>query len=147
MTTEENKALTRRMWETCWNERRLDRSEEFLAPDVVLHVMGEDRAGIDALRTRFWAVVAIGFASRGDEGMAAMPMTPDSMGRIAKFFVDRHQVPLEDAEARLAGFRLVLACGPEVLVSPTLQAAVLTAANAGSRCFPGGVSLYLPLTE
>jgi hypothetical protein len=73
-----------------------------------------------------------------------MPMTPEALGRVAKLFIDRHQIPLEEAEARLAALRVALTCGPEVFGSPTLQAAVLTAANAASRCFPGGVSLHLP---
>lgn len=68
---------------------------------------------------------------------------PDQFSRIGKLFVDRLGVGIEDAERRLASKRVLLACGPEVSVSATLQAAVLTAANVGARCFPNGVHVAL----
>ena len=46
---------------------------------------------------------------------------------------------LEEAAATLADFRVILRCGPEVGRSATLQAALLTAANIASRCFPSGL--------
>jgi predicted ester cyclase len=58
LTTEQNKKLTRRMWEAMWNERALERYVEFFTPDSVLHVMGEDKAGEtmgDALRDIWFA--------------------------------------------------------------------------------------------
>lgn len=64
---------------------------------------------------------------------------PDTLNRIAKLFVDRHGERLEDAERLLATKRLILACGPEIRKSATLQAALLTAANVSARCFPHGV--------
>lgn len=64
---------------------------------------------------------------------------PDTLNRIAKLFVDRRGVRLEDAERLLASKRLILVCGPEIRISATLQAALLTAANVGARCFPHGV--------
>ena len=67
----------------------------------------------------------------------------DEFSRIGKLFVDEEGVPPEEARRRLAGHRVALACGPEVAASPTLQAAVLTAANVAARCFPGAVSLHL----
>jgi hypothetical protein len=68
-------------------------------------------------------------------------MNADSLGRIAKLFIDRDDASLEEAAAALAGFRVILRCGPEVSTSPTLQAGVLTAANIACRCFPGGLRL------
>ncbi len=68
---------------------------------------------------------------------------PDDLSRIAKFFVDQQDTGPEEARLRLAAHRVAIACGPEVAVSPTLQAAVLTTANAAARCFPGAVSLHV----
>ena len=74
-----------------------------------------------------------------------MPATPDELGRIEKFFIDRDGMPEAEARARMGRFRLALACGPEVSGSGTLQAAVLTAANVACRCFPapGAVTVHL----
>src|SRR5262245_11258811 len=68
-----------------------------------------------------------------------MAVEADSLGRIAKLFIDRDNMSLEEAQKHLSGFRIVLRCGPEVARSATLQAAVLTAANVASRCFPGSI--------
>jgi hypothetical protein len=70
-----------------------------------------------------------------------MSVDSDSLGRIAKLFIDRDDASLEEATAALANFRVILRCGPEVSSSPTLQAAVLTAANIARRCFPAGLRL------
>lgn len=67
----------------------------------------------------------------------------DDFSRIAKLFVDEQDLSPEEARQRLAGHRVALACGPEAASSPTLHAAVLTAANVAARCFPGAVSLHL----
>ncbi len=67
---------------------------------------------------------------------------PDGLSRIAKFFVDEHDASPEQARHQLAAHRVALACGPEVVTSPTLQAAVLTAAAVAARCFPGAVGLH-----
>jgi hypothetical protein len=71
-------------------------------------------------------------------------ITPDTFGRIAKLLVDRDGASPEEVRERLARHRVALICGPEVVHSPTLQAAVLSAANIANRCFPGCVSLHLP---
>jgi hypothetical protein len=68
-----------------------------------------------------------------------MTVDADSLGRIAKLLIDRDDMSVEEATGLLRHFRIVLQCGPEVARSPTWQAAVLTAANIASRCFPGGV--------
>ncbi|MAT67944.1 MAG: hypothetical protein CMJ58_00290 [Planctomycetaceae bacterium] len=72
-----------------------------------------------------------------------MTIGSDSYSRIAKLFVDRDDLSVDDARRQLEQFRLVLRCGPEVASSPTLQAAALTAANVANRCFPGGVRVDL----
>ena len=69
----------------------------------------------------------------------SMAVTADSLGRIAKLFVDRDDVSVEEAADHLLRFRIIVCCGPEVERSATLQAAVLTAANIANRCFPGGL--------
>lgn len=73
-----------------------------------------------------------------------MSLSADGLNRIAKLFVDRDRVAPEQAIERLASYRLALVCGPEIAHSATLQAALLTAANVASRCFPGAVSVHLP---
>jgi hypothetical protein len=70
-----------------------------------------------------------------------MDHTPDSFNRVHKLLVDREGISPEEAAARLSSPRIALAVGPEVADSPTLQAAVLTAANAAVRCFGGEVML------
>jgi predicted ester cyclase len=58
MTTQENKQLTHRMWETIWNGRAVERIPEFFTPDSVLHVNGEDKTAEDQgalVRDRWFA--------------------------------------------------------------------------------------------
>ncbi len=62
-----------------------------------------------------------------------------SFSRIAKLFVDRDDLSLQEAAIQLSQFRVIIDCGQEVRKSATLQAALLTAANIAQRCFPGGV--------
>src|SRR5258708_1458971 len=66
----------------------------------------------------------------------------DEFSRIGKLFVDQDDITPAQAAARLAGHRIALAWGTDVAASPTLQAAVLTAAAVAARCFPGAVSLH-----
>ncbi len=65
------------------------------------------------------------------------------INRTAKLFVDRDGLSLIQAEERLSTKTVVLACGPEVLNSPTQAAAVMTAVNTGNKCFPGGVQVFV----
>lgn len=74
-------------------------------------------------------------------------LTQESMGRIEKFWIDRDGESPERIRERRTKQRIALLCGPEIGSSATLQAAVLTAANTGSRCFPGGVSVHLPESQ
>ena len=72
-----------------------------------------------------------------------MLLSGDTLGRIDKFFLDRDELSLEEIAASRAAVRIALVCGLEVSASATLQAAILTAANAANRCFPGSVSVHL----
>ncbi len=66
----------------------------------------------------------------------------NSLNRVAKILVDSGEAPtIEQALAALKGYALTIEIGPDVARSPTLQAAVLTAVNAGRRCFLGGVQV------
>jgi hypothetical protein len=76
--------------------------------------------------------------------MTVMP-TPETMNRTAKLFMDRNEVAdYGEALAKLEGFSLAVTCGPEVLVSPAHQCALLTLVNAGRRTFLGGIFVELP---
>jgi hypothetical protein len=76
--------------------------------------------------------------------MTVMP-TPETMNRTAKLYLDRNEVAdYGEALAKLGGFKLAVACGPEVIDSPAHQAALLTVINAGRRTFLGGISVELP---
>jgi hypothetical protein len=68
---------------------------------------------------------------------------PDEFSRISKLFVDKDGMDPGEATAQRERNKLVLVCGPEVAISGTLQAAVLTAANIGQRCFGQNI-YYLP---
>ena len=47
---EQNKALTRRIWEEAWRDHRVDVGEELFSPDIQLHVMGRTVAGLADMR-------------------------------------------------------------------------------------------------
>lgn len=68
-----------------------------------------------------------------------MSVEVDSLGRIAKLFIDRDNMSLEEATHHLSQFRVLVRCGHEIGRSANMQAAVLTAVNIASRCFPGSV--------
>lgn len=66
----------------------------------------------------------------------------DNLNRVAKILVDSGEAPtIENGLDLLKGYALTIEVGPDVAQSPTLQAAVLTAVNAGRRCFLGGVQV------
>jgi hypothetical protein len=76
--------------------------------------------------------------------MTVMP-TPETMNRTAKLYLDRNEVAdYGEALAKLEGFKLAVACGPEVINSPAHQVALLTVVNAGRRTFLGGIFVELP---
>jgi predicted ester cyclase len=45
-----NKAITRAMYEDVWRDHRLERLDELMAPEVVLHVWGGEKRGRDLMR-------------------------------------------------------------------------------------------------
>lgn len=47
---EQNKALTRRLWEEAWRDHRVDVGDELFTPDIRLHVMGRTVEGLDDMR-------------------------------------------------------------------------------------------------
>ena len=56
MSPEDNKAIIRSYVETVWNQRQLDRAEEFVAPDLVDHApLPGQGPGLDGAR-RKWAM-------------------------------------------------------------------------------------------
>lgn len=69
-----------------------------------------------------------------------MTVDADSLHRTAKIFSDSGEAPSLDAGmAILRDYVLQLNVGPEVADNNTMQAAVVTAVNAGGRAFLGGV--------
>ena len=68
-------------------------------------------------------------------------MNVDTFSRISKLFIDTQQLSPEGASERRAACRIDLICGPEVVRSRTLQAAVATAIRTAARCYPGAVGL------
>ncbi len=66
----------------------------------------------------------------------------DNLNRVAKILVDSGEAQtIEQALDLLKGYALTIEIGTNAARSPTLQAAVLTAVNAGRRCFLGGVQV------
>ena len=65
------------------------------------------------------------------------------LSRIDKLFVDRDQIGTHEALAKRRDFYLTFLCGDDVVESRTLQAALLTAANIATRCFPGAQRVVL----
>jgi predicted ester cyclase len=47
---DQNKALTRRLWEEAWRDHRVDVGEELFTSDIRLHVMGRTVEGLDDMR-------------------------------------------------------------------------------------------------
>jgi steroid delta-isomerase-like uncharacterized protein len=50
MSTEENKALSRRFWEEVFNGRNLDLIDEFCGPNFVLHGMSNQESNAEGLK-------------------------------------------------------------------------------------------------
>lgn len=71
-------------------------------------------------------------------------VTEDTFNRLAKAIMLRHSVGYLEALAILHRLRLNLICQLEIAHSPSLQAALLTAVNAGKRAFHGGVFVSMP---
>lgn len=70
----------------------------------------------------------------------------DGLNRMVKMALDTGEAhSLEEARDLFARYRLHIALGPDGAHSAALQAAALTAVNAGRRCFLGGVTVSGPL--
>jgi hypothetical protein len=68
----------------------------------------------------------------------------DNLNRLAIGIIQKYKCSYERALEILESFTLNLVCGEKIFTSPSLQAALLTAANAGKRAFLGGVFIELP---
>ena len=69
--------------------------------------------------------------------------TVDQLHRTAKLELDQGRArTVEDAEALTATYVLQITVGRDVATSPTRQAMLLTAVNAGARAFRGGVRVH-----
>lgn len=79
-------------------------------------------------------------------------MTPtitdsDTLHRALKLALDSGEAAsVGDARRQFERYRLDIRVGADVALSPTLQAALLTAVNCGRRCFLGGVRVGGDLT-
>jgi len=63
--------------------------------------------------------------------------------RLVKLMMDSGEVKsVEEAQQKLAQFRLGIKVSHGAAASPAFQAALLTAVNTGRRCFLGGVQVY-----
>lgn len=69
--------------------------------------------------------------------------TEENLCRLALALIERDGGTYAEAKAKLLNLRLHLKVGADVPQSPALQAALLTAVNAGKRAFLGGVTVEL----
>lgn len=71
---------------------------------------------------------------------------PNALSRLLKLALDTGEVgTIDEARELFARYRLHVAIGDDAACSVSGQAAVLTAINAGRRCFLGGVTVAGPL--
>jgi hypothetical protein len=70
--------------------------------------------------------------------------TEDTFCRLARVIIEKHRCTYSEALRILGGLRLNLVCDEKICGSVALQAALVTAINAGKRSFLGGVSVSLP---
>jgi hypothetical protein len=68
----------------------------------------------------------------------------ESFCRLSRAIIEKHRCTYAEALRILGGLRLNLVCGEEIRSSVALQAALVTAVNAGKRSFLGGVSVWMP---
>lgn len=68
---------------------------------------------------------------------------PQEIHRASIALVERHQVSIDEAIEQLHSFNLSIVVGAEIRTSIPLQAALVSAVNAGSRIFLGGIKCYL----
>ncbi len=72
-------------------------------------------------------------------------ITENNYNRLATSLMEKHEYDYDTAVAILNSFKLLIICGPAINHSIPLQAALVTAANAGKRAFLGGVSVRLSM--
>ncbi len=65
----------------------------------------------------------------------------ETISRVLKISIDDGAPSIEAARREMETWGVIVAIGPEVERSPTLQAAVLTAVAIGRRCFLGGINV------
>jgi hypothetical protein len=68
----------------------------------------------------------------------------DSFCRLSRAIIEKHRCTYAEALRILGGLRLNLMCDEKIRGSAALQAALVTAINAGKRSFLGGVSVSMP---
>jgi hypothetical protein len=73
-----------------------------------------------------------------------MELSADTVNRSSLILVEKDGLSLEQAMEQLRTFRIQLECGDAIRQSIPLQAALLTAVNAGNRAFLGGVYINMP---
>ena len=71
-------------------------------------------------------------------------LTENTLNRLAKALMVRHNVNYQTATKMLDTFRLNVVAGEGLLTSRAQQAALLTAVNTGKRAFHGGVFVDMP---
>lgn len=76
--------------------------------------------------------------------MNTADITENNLDRVATAIMLKHGVGYEEACAILGKLRLNLICDASIDHSSALQAALLTAVNAGKRAFHGGVFVSMP---
>lgn len=72
------------------------------------------------------------------------PVTEDTLDRLAKAIMVKHNKGYEEACAILGKMRLRIICDSSISCSAAMQAALLTATNTGKRAFHGGVFISMP---
>jgi len=76
--------------------------------------------------------------------MNTTTVTEDTLDRLAKAIMVKHNVDYDEACAILGKMRLRLVCDGSINRSVAMQAALLTAVNTGKRAFHGGVYVSMP---
>jgi len=71
-------------------------------------------------------------------------LTENNACRLAKALIACYGITYEEAMHKLASFRLNLVCDQSTSNSVAMQAALITAVNAGHRAFHGGVYVAVP---
>jgi len=72
-------------------------------------------------------------------------VTPDDLHRLVKLAMDTGEAEsVEHAQHIFSGYRIGVTAGPEITISPTHQAALLTFIRLASRVFLGGVDVVMP---